>query len=180
MKKIILLIVVIVSAALGAYFVFGTGASSRGFDGHNGIRFDMKQKDIEAKGFVCKPRKEKVNHIHVECNHMDMTGVAFGFPTKDYSVAIGSEGRVTFIRADFSGNISTSDYLGLNSKIELFFPDKVSELSMYSNLARRDHWKDKNNSAAVLLWTAGVEPYISQKLSITFWSPLGLEQSGKK
>jgi hypothetical protein len=180
MRKIIILIVVIAAAVVGAYFIFGTGAKSSGIDGHNGIRFDMKQKDIEAIGFVCKPRNEKVNHIHVECNHMDMTGVAFGFPTKDYSVAIGSTGKVTFISSNFSGNITTSDYLGLNSKIELFFPNKVAELTMHSNVARIDHWRDKNNSAAVLLWTAGVEPYISQKLTITFWSPLGLEQSGKK
>jgi hypothetical protein len=180
MKKLFLLALAIISIAVAAYYVLGGSRSTGGFDGHNGIRFDMKQKDIEAKGFVCRPRKEKITHIHVECNHMDMTGVAFGFPTKDYNVTLGSTGKVTFISADFSGNINTSEYLGLNSKIELFFPNKIPELTMYSEVARIDHWRDKNNFAAVLLLTAGVEPYISQKLKITFWSPLGLEQSGKK
>lgn len=142
------------------------------FNVHNGITFDMTQKEVENKGFVCNPPEEKDPNVKARCEHMDMTGVAFGYPTKDYSLTIGPSGKVDGISAKFSGNIATSDYLSLHNKIKHFFPEKDEKASFHSQgTATRDQWRAKNNAAAVLLLINGMPPYIKTSLSITFWSP---------
>lgn len=144
------------------------------FDGHNGIRFDMTQKQVETKGFVCNPPKERKPTVIAECLHMDMSGVAFGFPTKDYRILIGSTKKVDMIGAEFVGHIGTEDYLSLHSKIEHFFPKKTQ--SQQASMVIRDVWRANDNAAAVLLLIRGIQP----SLSITFWSPRVMAEADKR
>lgn len=146
-----------------------TGADNTG--GHNGIRFDMTQKEVERKGFVCNPPREKQKNILADCRHMDMTGVAFGYPTKDYNIAIGPSGKVDKIGAKFVNINSASDYLSLHAKIVHFFPNKKEDGSMNGSLIMRDVWLANDNSSAVLLYIEGVPPVFGSSLSISFWSP---------
>lgn len=162
-----------------AAICFGASANSRAMDGHNGIRFEMTQKDLEEKGFVCNPPKEPKIHIRALCEHMDMTGIAFGFPTKDYRIIIGPSGYVDKIGAHFSGRISMADYLGLSSKIEHFFPKKYAPGTIYAKTSRIDEWRADNNASAVLIYFQGVPPVIDQSLSINFWSPRAMAEADK-
>lgn len=142
------------------------------FDGHNGISFDMTQEQVEEKGFVCNPPKEEMQDVVAECQHMDMTGVAFGFPTTDYQILIGSAKNVVMIGAKFSGNLSAADYLSLQRKIEHFFPNKEEAKTVYvKNQFRRDVWRANNNATAVLVLMNGVPPIIKTSLTIAFWNP---------
>lgn len=151
------------------------------FDGHNGISFDMTQQEVEKKGFVCSPPKEKNPSIKAECEHMDLTGVAFGYPTKDYSLIIGPSGKVDNINANFGGHISIEDYLGLHRKIEHFFPEKNEKASFHAQgTATRDEWRDKTNASAVLLLFYGTPPITKTRLSISFWSPRYMSIIDKK
>lgn len=147
--------------------------------GHNGIRFDMTQKEVEEKGFVCNSPEKKQSHILAVCKHMDMTGVAFGYPTKDYNIVIGPSGKVDKIGAEFSNITSASDYLSLHSKIKDFFPNKQEAGSIHESFAMRDVWTAKNNSAAILNYTEGVPPFIKSSLSISFWSSRSASESSK-
>ena len=170
MKKIVCIAVAAISSSLAI-------AS----DGHNGIRFDMTQKQIEAKGFVCNPPEEKTPDVIAECQHMDMTGVAFGFPTKDYRILIGPTKKVDMIGAEFSGRIGTEDYLSLHRKIEHFFPKKNEAGTLHEQgMVRRDEWRAKNNAALVLLLVSGIPPITNTSLSVTFWSPRAMAESDKK
>lgn len=148
-------------------------------DGHNGIRFDMTQQQVEAKGFVCNPPKEKKPDVIAECRHMDMTGVAFGFPTKDYSILIGPTTKVDSIGAEFSGRIGTEDYFDLHHKIVHFFPIEHKAGSMHSESIRRDEWRSNNGAAAVLLLLKGTPPVTRTSLSIRFWSPRAMAEADK-
>lgn len=151
------------------------------FNGHNGINFDMSQKEVEKLGFVCNPPKEKDPDTKANCEHMDMTGVAFGFPTRDYRVRIGSSGKVDMISSEFSVNLSTAEYIRLHSKIEHFFPTKDEDASFHAQgTARRDQWRAKNNAAAVLLLMNGIPPVTETSLGISFWSPRYMTSSDKQ
>jgi len=150
------------------------------FNGHNGISFDMTQQEVEKKGFVCNPPEKKDPNVKAECEHMDLTGVAFGYPTKDYRLIIGSSGKVDMIGAEFGGHIATSDYFSLHSKIKHFFPTKDEKASFHAQgTATRDQWRAKNNASAVLLLIYGVPPITKTSLSITFWSPRYMAISDK-
>lgn len=150
-------------------------------DGHNGIRFDMTQKQVEAKGFVCNSTAEVTSSVIAQCRHMDMTGVAFGFPTKDYRVSIGRTKRVDMIGADFSARIGTADYFSLHEKIAHFFPTKNAAGTLTGqDIAVRTEWRAKNNAAAVLLLIKGAPPIIKDSLSITFWSPRAIADTDKE
>lgn len=150
-------------------------------DGHNGIRFDMTQKQVEAKGFVCNPPEEKKSDVVAECQHMDMTGVAFGFPTKDYRILIGSTKKVDMIGAEFSGRVGTEDYFSLHRKIEHFFPKKYEAGTVHEQgMVRRDEWRANNNASAVLMLMNGIPPITKTSLSITFWSPRWMAKADKE
>ena len=156
------------------------GSDNKSTYSHNGINFDMTQKDVEEKGFVCNPPEEQNPSIKTECKHMDLTGVAFGYPTKDYSLIIGPTGKVDKIGAEFNGNMSMDDYLKLHREIEFFFPNKDEKGTFHSQgTVRRDEWRDKNNTSAVLLLFDGIPPITKGSLSITFWSPRHTEITDK-
>ncbi|PTQ85288.1 hypothetical protein [Agitococcus lubricus] len=149
------------------------------FDGHNGISFDMTQKQVEAKGFVCHPPQEKNPSVIAECQHTNMTGVAFGFPTKDYQISIGPTKKVDMIGADFSGRISKKDYVGLFRKIEQLFPKKDETGTFHEGTVLRDVWRANNNAAVILLLMNGVPPITESSLGITFWSPRAMAEADK-
>lgn len=137
-------------------------------DGHNGIQFDMSQKEVEAKGFVCNPPKEKIDHILSLCAHMDMTGVAFGDPTKDYSIVIGPSGKVDQISAVFANTANVSDYVSLSAKIVNFFPNKHEPSTMHESHVMTDEWRAHDNSAAVLTYLRACHsPQLSPKTDLT-------------
>lgn len=142
-------------------------------DGHNGIRFDMNQKQVEAKGFSCNPPKEKKDSdVIAVCHHMDMTGVAFGIPTQEYEVRIGPTKRVDEIRAELVGMRNLSDILSLHRKVENFFPKKDEAGShraqgMYS----RDAWRANNNAGVAVFMFSGVPPITKTTVSVMFYSP---------
>jgi hypothetical protein len=110
---------------------------------------------------------------------MDMTGVAFGFPTKDYRILIGPTKKVDMIGAEFSGTIDTEDYLSLHRKIEHFFPKKNEAGTVQESMVRRDEWRANNGAAAVLLLIKGIPPITKTSLHITFWSPRAMADAGK-
>lgn len=111
---------------------------------------------------------------------MDLTGVAFGYDTKDYSLIIGPNGKVNMISADFRGHIATSDYFSLLNKIEHFFPKKNEKGTFHAQgTVRRDEWRSKNNAVAILLLIIGIPPITKTNLSITFWSPRHMAISDK-
>ena len=162
-----------------AAFVFSSPAHA--FDGHNGIRFDMSQKDVEKLGFVCNPEKEQDSYYKADCEHMDMTGVVFGHPTKDYVVNIGPSNKVDMIQATFSElkTIYDPPYYKLRSKIEHFFPTKDESVSFNSpgNLVR-DGWRSNNTALAVLVYVKGSPPIIETSLNISFFSPRYVSAQG--
>jgi len=169
---------ILTSVTLAA-ICFGAAVNANAMDGHNGIHFNMKQKDVEAKGFVCNPPKEPQKHILAVCKHMDMTGVAFGFPTKDYNLVIGASGKVDKIGAEFSNPISMADYFSLHPKIEHFFPQKYEAGSKHADSVIRDEWRAKNNSAAVLMYFKGVPSITNSSLRISFWSQRAMAEAEK-
>ena len=167
----------IISAMVIFCFIFSTAYA---FNGHNGIGFDMSQNEVEAKGFVCNPPNERGANYIAECEHMDMTGVAFGYPTNYYRVRIGKNKKVIMIGAVFSGTITQEDYFKLQNKIEFFFPKKDEKASFYKQgMAIRDEWNDQNNASAVLLYVKGIPPITKTSISITFWSPYYMNKINK-
>lgn len=161
MKKLILVVIAAACFNTSAYAV----------DGHNGIRFDMTQKDLEAKGFVCRAPKAKQTNDLAECQHMDFTGVAFGFPTNDYRIFIGSNGKVDRIIASFSGNFSYTDSLSLGHKIEHFFPNKKRSATVVSEIFQSETWVAENNAVAVTRFIRGTPPFLKNSFTIIFGSP---------
>lgn len=151
------------------------GLSAHAQDGHNGIRFDMTQKQIEAKGFTCNPPKEKRGSIVAICHHMDMTGIAFGIPAQDYEVRIGPSKRVDEIQAELTGVRSIEDISSLHRKVEDFFPVKDLKLSRGEQGSYNwDLWRSKNN--------AGLSLYMSSSkktISLQFFSPRSMVEMDK-
>jgi hypothetical protein len=141
------------------------------FDGINGISFNMTQKQVEAKGFVCNSLKEKNTNFIAQCEHMSMTGVIFGFPTNDYNVGIGSTKKVDRIGAYFNKGIGIADYLQIAVKIQTFFPEEEKEWSTASNSAVKvNQWKANDGTRARLTLISGVPPVRKTSLSIDFYS----------
>lgn len=147
-------------------------SSAYAVKGHNGIRFNMTQKSVEAMDFACNTPKEKNPMIAVECFHMDMTGKVFGYQTQDYEVRIGPSGKVDMISAKIIGVKTLSDIIELHLKIQKFFPKKDEEGShrkqgMYS----RDAWRAKDGSGISLFLFNAIPPVTKTTLDITFQSP---------
>lgn len=158
-------------AIISTFFTFSVYAAK----GHNGIQFDMTQKQIEAMDYACNPPKEKNPMITAECFHMDMTGKVFGYKTQDYEVRIGPSGKVDMISANIIGVKTLSDIIELHLKIQKFFPIKDEEgthrkQGMYS----RDAWRAKDGSGISLFLFNGIPPVIKTTLDITFQSPRSL------
>lgn len=167
MTKIVLKAVLIIFAS--STFAFAS-------EGHNGILFKMTQKQVEAKGFVCNPPDEKSETMMADCRHMDMTGVAFGYPTKDYRVVIGPSKKVDMIIADFSGRITTDQYLDLHYKIKHFFPKKNEAATINDGDFIHNEWRANNNVAVWLnLFTSS-----PSSMSISFVSPRAVLALDKK
>lgn len=141
------------------------------FEGHNGITFDMTQKQVEAKGFVCNESRSSNTNIILDCNHMEMTGTAFGLPTKNYNVSIGKSKKVIRIGAEFGGNVNMQSHLNLSTQIGNFFPKKLADKSMHSKDVLMDVWEAKNGAHAVLNFFSGIPPIIKASMRISFWSP---------
>lgn len=148
-----------------------------GIDGHNGIKFDMTQKQLESKGFICNP-EPKPDMTITKCKHMDMTGVAFSVPTQNYTVHIGRDNHVAIISADLVGVRRYEDYTHLLNTVSEFFPTK-DEASSSSNsgsgmILQRDAWRDKNNAGIAVSFfsgTGGGLISIKQQATVVFSSP---------
>ncbi|MCX6068221.1 MAG: hypothetical protein NT121_21135 [Chloroflexi bacterium] len=141
-------------------------------DGHNGIKFEMTQKQVEALGFVCNPPKKPSSDKLAECHHMDMTGVAFGYPMQDYEVSIGASNNVDSIKAKLNGVRSLADVLELHEKVKNFFPiEDVQGTHRHQGMYSRDAWRAKNNAGLSLFQDSGAPPIIKPSLSVTFYSP---------
>lgn len=150
------------------------------FDGHNDIKFTSTQKEIENKGFVCRPPEKPKPKILAECRHMDMVGVMFGYKSTNYRIQIGKDRKVDMIGADLVGRLDSSDYFALQEKISFNFPKKNEEGSFVAQgVAIRDEWHAQNGASAILLLTFGVAPVTKTNLSITFWSPRYSKESAK-
>lgn len=158
----------LVCVTVAALFSFHAYAQ----EGHNGIRFDMNQKQIEAKGFACNPPKEKKDDVVAICHHMDMTGVAFGMPTQEYEVQIGPAKKVDEIRAELVGMRDLSDLFALYRKVENFFPKK-DEAGTHSGqgVYMRNAWRANNNAGAAIFVMQGVRPITKTTVSVMFYSP---------
>ncbi len=140
----------------------------------------MSQKTVEAKGFVCNPPKETEENTLALCRHMDMAGTAFGLPTQNYTLTLGRSGGVRGISADFSRDVSTTDYFEVRRQIEDFFPDKYDPGTIHAQgSVRRDEWRAPDGSAAVLLLSNGVPPITRTKLMISFWRETTAVQAAK-
>lgn len=170
MKKIMLFILL---ATASCY--------SYALDGHNGIRFDMTQKQLESKGFICHPNNKEERLTIATCKHMDMSGVAFSLPTQNYEVQIGSDKRVAWIRADISGIHSMADYIALVTNISEFFPKKDAAGTLRGSSFRKDAWRDNNNAGISVSYFAGAEgvEWDKDTFWISFTSPSVMKAADK-
>ena len=160
-------------AKFGVFFAFATACTcSYAIDGHNGIRFEMTQQQLEAKGFICNPNAKQERSIVATCRHMDLTGVAFNIPTSNYQVEIDADNQVASIRADLIGIRSASDYLGLLTHISEFFPRKDEAGSFRGGgTTMKDAWRANNNAGISIFYSAGARGIIKDTLWVTFNSP---------
>lgn len=152
---------------------------AQALDGHNGITFNMTQRQVETKGFICDSETKSEGTIIATCRHMDMTGAAFGVPTQNYEVGIGPNKRVASIKADLVGIRSLADYLALHTRIGQFFPKKDEQRSFADRGVRRDFWRDKDNSGISLFFSSGVRGVIKDTMWISFYSPADMAASDK-
>ncbi len=161
MNKNILVGFLFLSSSLNAFAV----------DGHNGITFKMTQKQVEAKGFVCNPETERKDIIAV-CNHMEMKGSAFGIPTENYEISIGSNKRVDEIRAEFVGfTVNVENYVALTLRLQKFFPTKDDKLSFSHEYFIKDFYRAKDKTGAAVYMSKPI-PLVSKGSNvITFYSP---------
>jgi len=165
---------------LVGFMFFSFSLSSYAVDGHNGITFKMTQKQVEAKGFVCNPETERKDIIAV-CNHMEMKGSAFGFPTENYEIGIGSNKRVDEIRADLVGfTANVENYLALTLKIQKFFPAKDDKLSFSHDYFIKDFYRAKDKSGAAVYMSKPIPPISKGSNVITFYSPHAMSGADKE
>lgn len=163
---------------LVGFMLFSSSLSAYAVDGHNGITFKMTQKQVEAKGFVCNSEKKRTDIIAV-CSHMEMKGSAFGIPTANYEVGIGTNKKVDEIRADLVGfSASIANYVDLTSKIEKFFPNKDEKRSFNSNGDfLKDFYRGKDKSGVSIVIIKAIPPISNGSKSITFYSPRAMSLS---
>lgn len=147
---------------------------AQALDGHNGITFNMSQRQVEKKGFICQSQTKDRLGIIARCLHMDMTGVAFGVPTQNYEVEIDSNKRVASIQADLIGIRTLADYLALHNRIDKFFPKKDESRSFAADVGRLDFWRDKDNSGISVYISPGVRGITKDTKWVTFWSPANM------
>lgn len=152
--------------------LFISTSNSYAIEGHNGIKFDMTQKQIESLGFICNPSDKPKKFDISTCRHMDMTGVAFGVPTGNYVVTIGSDERVADIRADLSGISKTQDYFALLTNISGFFPknDEPENYNSGTGTIIRN-WRANNNAGIGVFRSPGVKGILKDTLWVNFRSP---------
>ena len=153
------------------YFVVKTffgGNSSDVFVSHNGIRFDMGRKQVEALGFVCRSETptDRVWYT-ARCTHSSMTGMVFGVPTRDYHVALGTMGTVDMINMSIA-EANMTIYSELPDRIERIFPKKNA--SEQNDTDRIEEWRNKNNDGVVLTLIESSSQIINSSLSISFRS----------
>ena len=150
-------------------------------DGHNGIKFSMTQQQLEGMGFICNPNTKSERSSFATCKHMDMTGAAFSVPTRNYEVEIGSDKRVSSIRADLVGIRSTADYLALLTNISGFFPKK-DEANTHSHQGSymKEAWRANNNAGISVFYSSGVKGLIKDTLWVSFHSPSLMAMADKK
>lgn len=149
--------------------------STYAIDGHNGIRFDMNQQQLESIGFICNSNAEQKmdGYPIATCKHMDMAGIAFSVPTNNYSVNIGPDKHVASIRADLVGIRSTAEYLAMITNISGFFPNKDEAGSRSYNGGRimTNAWRANNNAGISVTFFAGVKGMTKDTLWVSFISP---------
>lgn len=140
----------------------------------------MTQKQVEALNFVCNPPEEPDPYKLAECHHMDMTGVAFGYPTQDYEVTIGPSKKVDRIEAKLIGVRSLADVLELHQKVKKFFPIEDKQgTHRHQGTYSRDAWRTKNNAGLSLFFSSGAPPIAKSYLSVTFHSPRSMYKLDK-
>lgn len=156
-------------AVLLVAILSGCDSNSPPVGGHNGITFNMNQKDVEKLGFVCKESKPD-DWFSVSCSHMAMTGRAFSHNIAEYSVTINrQDGKVCQIDAAFTDISKLPDYMLISSKVTDFYSTEV-----YSNIVGNIYdrmWIDKNKARLVLNYSEGVPPIFPDKITVSFWSP---------
>ncbi len=160
MKYIITLTVLAIFTPLSAY----------AFNGVSGITFDMTQQEVEKKGFVCKD-EEVHPKIKIKCQHIDMTGEAFGFTLGQYTLGIGLTGKVELITARFNGKISVVDRSLIKARMADFFPLEVKDKAFSGDSVTQNVWRAKNDVTALLIFRRGIDTYVKPALILTFWSP---------
>ena len=162
----------------------GEVAKSGAVDGHNGIKFEMTQNQLENKGFICNPSSEFFATSIAKCKHMEMTGVAFSVQTRNYTVYIDNDNRVAVILADLVGLRSLEDYFSLLTNISGFFPkkDEANSLadSRSGNTLRRDAWRTNNNAGIALSYVSGVRGIMKDQVSVIFSSPSYMSKTDKE
>lgn len=150
-------------------------------DGHNGIKFNMNQQQVEQLGFICNTSDNSDKSYLARCKHMEMTGTAFSVPTRNYEVTIGKDKQVSSIGADLIGVRSFTDYVELSIRISEFFPKK-DEVRTYRHQGagiRNDAWRSNDNAGISLFYSSGVG-FTKDRLSVTFYSPSFMAAADKK
>jgi tol-pal system protein YbgF len=136
MTKLILAIVLLLVSSSYSYAI----------DGHNKIKFNMTQKQLEKIGFICNPVTDD-QLIVAKCKHMDMTGVAFNVPAQNYTVTIGRNKKVAEIKADLIGISDLKAYIKLKHNIDEFFPNKNNSIKKPAKIGWfQDGWIANNNA----------------------------------
>jgi hypothetical protein len=159
MKKSICFVLAVACHSLNTYAV----------DGHNGIKFNMSQRQVEAKGFSCTSETKDKDIIAV-CHHMDMTGIAFGYPTGNYEVSIGTNKKVDVIKVElvnFRANIPT--YMDLTQKVKNFFPIEDGEIK--HEMVFRNDFRANDKSGLIVVSFAPLPPISNGSTSLIFHSP---------
>lgn len=164
-------------------FIFAIASASSltwAVNGHNGIKFDMTKKQIEAMGFSCVVPEDGTKDYLSECRHIEMSGNVFGFGTNNYKVKIGLNKRVATISADLLGIRTSEQYLELLVKVRDFFPVEDTFFSFHAETVDRYAFRAKDKSGISLLYSKGVEGYLNDTFRITFESPSYLSEIDKQ
>ena len=148
--------------------LIGCGKDTPTDSGHNGISFQMDRKQVESLGFKCKEAKADA-WFSFSCQHMDMTGRAFGYDTLKYSVLINREdGKVAQVGAAFANLNKLSDYHSLSMRVKEFFPNQ--EFSSLGGSMSSLIYGDENKEKIALDYFKGVPPILPAEITVAFWS----------
>ena len=155
-------------AVLLVTMLYGCGSDSVTVGGHNGITFDMNQKDVEKLGFVCKESKPD-DWFSVSCSHMSMTGRVFEHNTESYRLIINrQDGKVCQIDATFTDASNLPDYMLISTKVPDFY--STEEYSHVSATMHDTMWIDKNKARLILTYFQGLPPLLPSNITVHFWS----------